>query len=317
MAVHFLHRPLNPDVHMIHSKFLGYFDAVARQGSIRRAAAVLNVCSTTVTRKLKDVERDLGVKLLDRTPDGVVLTAAGSIVVEHCRKTLYDFEQLRAVVDDIRSARSGHIQLMVIDSAALGLVPDVLRDFSADYPGVTYSVTTGQPDEIVDAVAEGAVDIGLSFSNENHPSIRSMFEKAAPIGAVMRSDHPLAERAELTIGDLENYLLVRSIDGRGHHSLLDEAIAGATASLSTKVFTDSLPIAKKTIEGGQVIGLYTKLGFRDEIDAGALRYLPVANDFLKSLSVGILISAKRSLSPMEHMLATQIGKALTRVQLDY
>ena len=302
---------------MIHSKFLGYFDAVARQGSIRKAAAVLNVCSTTVTRKLKDVERDLGVKLLDRTPDGVVLTPAGSFVVEHCRKTLYDFEQLRAVVDDIRSARSGHIQLMIIDSAALELVPGVLREFSADYPGVTYSVTTGEPDEIVDAVAEGAVNIGLSFSNGNHPGIRFMFEQAAPLGAVMRSDHPLAERNELMIDDLENYLLVRTMDGRGHRSLLDEAIAGATASLSTKLFTDSLPVAKKAIESGPVIGLYTKLGFRDEIEAGVLRYLPIANEFLKSLNVGILISAKRSLSPFEHVLATQIGKALTRVRLDY
>ena len=133
----------------------------------------------------------------------------------------------------------------------------------------------------------------------------------------MRSDHPLAERTELAIGDLESYLLVRSMDGRSHHSLLDKAIAGATVSLATRVFTDSMPIAKKIIASGHVIGLYTKLGFRDEINAGELRYLPVANEFLKSLSVGLLISARRSLSPMEHMLATQIGKALTRIQLDY
>ena len=85
-------------------------------------------------------------------------------------------------MDDIRSARSGHIQLMVIDSAALELVPDVLGEFSNDNPGVTYSVTTGRPDEIVEAVADGTVDIGLSFSNESHPNIRSVFEKAAPIG---------------------------------------------------------------------------------------------------------------------------------------
>lgn len=302
---------------MIHSKFLGYFDAVARQGSIRKAAAVLNVNSTTVTRKLRDVERDLGVKLVNRTPDGVVLTAAGSVVVEHCRKTLYDYEQLRAVVDDIHSARSAHIRLMVIDSAALGLVPGVLNGFSADYPNVTYSVTTGQPDEIVEAAAEGTIDIGLSFSDESHPSVRSIFEKAAPIGALMRSDHPLAGRTEITIADLENYLLVRSIDGRGHYSLLDKAIAGTTMSLTTMVFTDYLPIAKKAIESSQAIGLYTKLGFRDEIDAGALRYLPVANNYLKSLKIGILISAKRSLSSIEHMLASEIGKALNRVQLDY
>ncbi len=302
---------------MFHSKFLRYFDAVAHYGSIRKAAAVLNVSSTTVSRKLLDVEQEMGVRLFDRTSNGAVLTFAGSMVVEHCRKTLYDFERLRELVDDIRAARNDHIELMVLDSAALGFLPEVLGDFSTEYPAVTYSVTTSQPEEILESVANGIADIGFSFTNDSRPDVRIMVEKAAPIGAVMRSDHPLAERTRIMIDDLENYMLVCSIEARSHHSLLDEAVSGVTASLTARMFTNSLPVAKKMIEKGQVVGLYTQLGFRDEISTGTLRFAPLENDFLTSLKVGIITSAKRSLSPVKHLLATQIGKAIARMQLDY
>ncbi|MCY4007307.1 MAG: LysR family transcriptional regulator [Rhodobacteraceae bacterium] len=300
----------------MHSKFLRYLDAVARHGSIRKAGAVLNVSSTTVNRKLLDVERNLGVRLFDRTSEGVVLTPAGSIVVEHCRRTLYDFERLRESVDDIRAARSEHITIMSLDSASLGLLPDVLSNFSSVYPRVTYSVTTSQPEDIVKSVAEGRADIGFSFTNKDHPDIRVMMEKAAPIGVVLRSDHPLAERTKLVVGNLKDYMLVRPVDARGRRSLFDAAVDGVAENMPTRLFTDSLPAAKKMIEDGQAMGLYTKLGFREEISAGTLRFIPLENDLLESLKVGIMISSRSGLSPVKHALATQIGKTIATLQLD-
>ncbi|MCY4259728.1 MAG: LysR family transcriptional regulator [Rhodobacteraceae bacterium] len=300
----------------IHSRFLGYVDAVARHGSIRKAAVILNVSSTTINRKILDVERMMGVRLFDRIPDGVALTSAGSFVVEHCRKTLHDFERVQEIVDDIRAARNEHIVVMALDSAALGLLPDVLDRFSNEYPGVSYSLTTGSPEDITGSVADGSVDIGFSFTNEDHPDTRVIMEKSAPIGVVMRSDHPLAERRKVPIDDLKDYMLVRPIDARGQHSLFDAAISGVADSLPTRMFTDSLPVAKKMIANGQVIGLYTKLGFREDISAGLMRFVQIDNDFLKSLKVGILISARYTLSPVKHMFAGAISKAIAAIPLD-
>ncbi len=63
----------------MHSSFLRYLDEVARQGSIRKAANVLNVSSTSVNRKILVIEDQLGVKLFERSPAGVVLMACGKI----------------------------------------------------------------------------------------------------------------------------------------------------------------------------------------------------------------------------------------------
>lgn len=300
----------------IHSKFLKYFDEVARQGSIRKAAAILNVSSTTINRKLISVEKDLGVRLFDRESDGVSLTSAGSVVVEHCRKTLYDFKRLQELVGDIRDLRSEHIELMAVDSAAFGLLPVALARFSDNYPGVTYSVTTALPDETMDAVGNGSADIGFSFTNEIHPDVRVLGEKSAPIGAIMRPDHPLAERTILNVEEFADYPLIRSIDARGQRSIVDETIEGATANLNAHLFTNSLPLAKDMILGGQGIGLYTKIGFRTEVMSDQLIFVPLDNEFLNRLKVGILVSSKRTLSPIKHLLATDLSKLLKSMQLD-
>jgi DNA-binding transcriptional LysR family regulator len=107
----------------MHEPFLRYLDEVARQGSIRKAASLLNVSSTSVNRNIINTEQKLGVRLLDRTPEGVELTAAGKIVLEHCRKTLYDFVTMQSMIDDIRDLRTGHLSIHTIDSITFGVLP--------------------------------------------------------------------------------------------------------------------------------------------------------------------------------------------------
>ena len=67
----------------MHDKLLIYLDEVARQGSIRKAAAVLNVASSSVNRKIISAEQDLGTRLFERIASGVELTDAGAILLEH------------------------------------------------------------------------------------------------------------------------------------------------------------------------------------------------------------------------------------------
>lgn len=300
----------------MHNSFLKYFDEVARQSSIRKAAKVLGMSSTSVNRKILSTEIQLGIKLFHRHSEGVKLTSAGAVVLEHCRKTLFEFERMSILIEDIRDMRTGHVEIMSLDSIALGILPGVLGQFSSSYPEVTYSVTTAQPEEIVTAVADGNTDIGLSFWDASHPDVRTIAEKAAPIGAVMLPHHPLAERNNLTIEDLSGFNLIRSIDARGGHSILDQVISDITTALSTSIFTNSLPLAKEMILRGGGLGLYTKLGFLHEIEIGKLRFVPLEVSHLKALKIGIIISSKINIAPFKHLLCNEIAKAIRMIRLD-
>lgn len=300
----------------MHEKFLGYFDAVARHGSIRKAAAHLHVSSSSVNRKIISIEERLGVQLFDRQADGVKLTAAGEVVLEHCRKTLFDFQRVLGVVDDIRDLRKEHITILTLDSLAVSVLPDVISAFLETYPEMSFTVRTDQPHEISQQVADGTADIGLSFSNDPRPGVHVHTEKATPIGAILRPDHPLAEREGLELDDLAPFQLIRSDDRLERHSYWKTAVEKLDIKLPTQFHTNSLPMAKSLIHRTHGIGIYTKLGFLRDIEAGELQYIGIRTAPFRSLKIGILVSSKSALSPASQLFCRQLSRSLNRLRLD-
>jgi len=299
----------------MHSIFLRYFDEVARQGSIRKAAAVLNVSSTSVNRKINSTEERLGVRLFDRTPDGVELTSIGNIVLEHCRRTLHDYERTKVLIDEMRDLRTGHIDIDMIDSIAFGIMPRAIETFGKTYPEISIAVKVSPPTDVMEAVARGATNVGIGFTHDLHPNVRVVSEKAAPIGIILRPDHPLAERASVTIEDIVGFRLVRTIDARGRNSLVDQVISTLASPLTTHVFTDNLFIAKQMILAGTGIGLYTKIGFIDEVEQGLLKFIPLMEKPLSDVRIGILISATASIDPAKRLICDIVERSLKPIQL--
>ncbi len=300
----------------MHSVFLRYLDEVARQGSIRKAASLLNVSSTSVNRKIINIEERLGIRLFERSPEGVELTAAGKIVLEHCRKTLYDFDRVKTIIDDIRDLRTGHLSIQTLDSITFGVLPQVLEQFIDKYPSISLAVTTAKPDEIESAVAAGETDIGISFTNGIHPDVRVLSEKAAPFGLIMRPDHPLAERASVTVEDVVGYPLVRTIDARAGNSILDQEMATLAIPLSTHIYTNALIIAKQAILANQVMGIYTKIGFLGEIERGELKFVKLSHRTLSEYKIGLIVSAATNIDPVKHLFFGVVEQLFQNLSFD-
>ena len=298
----------------MHSVLLRYIDEVARQGSIRKAANVLNVSSTSINRKIISAETRFGIRLFERSSEGVELTPAGKIVLEHCRKTLYDFEQVRILVDDIRDVRTGHLSIQTLDSVTFGILPKIMEQFSARYPGVSLSIRTDVPEEIMNAVASGNTDIGITFTKDMHPGARVVLEKAAPFGIVVPPSHPLAERTNVSTEDMIGYPLVRTTDARSRNSILDLELEAAAVPLMTHIFTNALVIAKQAILSNQGIGIYTKVGFIKEVDAGELKFVPFSAMSLKEYKIGIITAANVGVDPLKRTffdVAARIFKSMS------
>ncbi|KGJ12128.1 LysR family transcriptional regulator (plasmid) [Paracoccus versutus] len=300
----------------MHTSFLKYFDEVARQRSIRKAAQLLNVSSTSVNRKILNVEQRLGVSIFDRTPEGVELTAVGAILLEHCRTVLHDFERTKILIDDMRDLRTGHINIHTIDSIAMGCLPRAMNEFGKIYPDISISVTTAQPEDALQAVAGGAAEIGIAFTFSDHPGVRLLSEKSAPFGVIVRPDHPLAGRTSVTIDDIAAYRLVRTIDARGGNSIIDQAITTLVTPLSTHIFTNTLFLAKQMILGGHGIGLYTKIGFYDDVEDGQLRFVPLIQEMLANIRVGIFVSTSSPIDPAKHLMCNALAKEMASMRLD-
>jgi DNA-binding transcriptional LysR family regulator len=171
------------------------FDAVARRGSVRKAAEVLHLTPAAVHQQVLNFESQIGTPLFDRLPRGMQLTAAGEIVLASVRRMQRDFEQSLGQVEALRSLRRGRVRLGVPHASAEVLMPRVLQDMRADYPGIGFDVRTGNGETLLRWVAGGEVDLAFCLERSAPAGVEQVRAWPQQLGAVVAPGHELTQRS--------------------------------------------------------------------------------------------------------------------------
>ncbi|MFF7394265.1 LysR substrate-binding domain-containing protein [Streptomyces scabiei] len=181
---------------------LSAYTAVARAASFTAAAAQMHVSQSSLSRAVADLERQLGVQLLERDTRNVQLTAAGA-------ETLRVAEQIvtahRAGMQELRRyllGESGTVAVATLPSVAAVLLPQVISDFRERRPQAAVRLLDGLERPVLDRVLSGDADFAITTvasppeQLEHHPLVRDRFVAVLPEG------HPLTDRQEITWEDL-------------------------------------------------------------------------------------------------------------------
>ena len=138
------------------------FDAVVRHGSISEAARALGLTQPAITRRIQNLEEDLGAPLLDRSTKPPRPSALGLRVYEHTQSVLHEMESLAQLVDTAE-APTGPLRLGLTHSmGSVGLI-DVLTDMKARFPDVSLQISTDWSLRLLDKVAQGRLDAATLF----------------------------------------------------------------------------------------------------------------------------------------------------------
>ncbi|MDT0265023.1 LysR substrate-binding domain-containing protein [Streptomyces sp. DSM 44915] len=140
---------------------LRYFVAVAETRHFTRAARREHVAQPSLSQQIRALERDLGAGLFHRARGHISLTDAGTALLPLARRILADVETARREVQEVAQLRRGRVRLGAPPSLCASLVPDVLRDFRDSYPGVELLVQEDGSQDLVLALAAGALDLAL------------------------------------------------------------------------------------------------------------------------------------------------------------
>ena len=141
------------------------FVAIAKEGNLTRAAERVFTSAPAVSAQLKALEDELGVKLFDRTPRGMVPTEAGRSLLEEAERTLASATRMRSAADQLRGAAQGVVRFgTVVDPVALRL-GDVLVKLAERHPQVTLQLKQGLSFETLSAVQRGDLDCAYSLSD--------------------------------------------------------------------------------------------------------------------------------------------------------
>ncbi|KUJ66822.1 transcriptional regulator [Streptomyces albus subsp. albus] len=152
-------------------RHLRYLLAVAEHGNFTRAAEELHISQPTLSQQIKQLERTLGVQLLDRTGRTVRLTDAGEVYTEHAQRALRDLAAAERAVHDVRDLSRGHLRLGVTPTFTAYLIGPLTAELHARHPGVGLTLTEAAQDRLEAALLADELDLGIAFAGSHLPGI--------------------------------------------------------------------------------------------------------------------------------------------------
>jgi len=168
---------------------------VAYRGSLSAAAEALSYSQSAVSQQIATLEAETGMKLLERHPRGVSLTAAGQTLVGHAEGILARLESAEAALSAIAGLRGGRLRMASFPTAGATLMPLAIAEFSASYPEVELTLAEGEPEKILPRLLAGELDLALLFEFPGEtppPEITRVELLADPMYLALPQHHPLA-----------------------------------------------------------------------------------------------------------------------------
>jgi DNA-binding transcriptional LysR family regulator len=184
------------------------FIALGETLGFRKAADRLGVDPSLVSRRVRQLEEDLGIRLARRTTRDVVLTEAGRAYLERARAVVRDLDRAAEEARSLARGRAGRLRIGYMSFAALAEMPEAVRRFALAYPEVAvdpfYLGTRPQRE----ALLRGEIDLGFMLGPLRDRALRSLTLSEERLGILVADDHPLAQNPAPTLAEVASHPLV-------------------------------------------------------------------------------------------------------------
>jgi len=229
---------------------LRLFVAVARTGSIARAAEQEHIASSALSRRLADLEHAFGTPLLVRSPRGVTLTDAGKIVYE---RGLQIDDELQGLVREVQGHGDevrGTVRVYANMSAVVGFLPERLTKFKALYPLVRISLHEADTRDVVRACLDDRADVGVGVAITDPPGLDSWFFAVDPLDVVVPRGHALGQLDAIEFTQLLELPLIGVHQGGALDQMLRERAEAAKRRFAPEVSLSSFDAVCRMVEAG-------------------------------------------------------------------
>ncbi|MGF1657912.1 MAG: LysR family transcriptional regulator [Rubrimonas sp.] len=258
---------------MRHHTLPRIIDAVARAGSIRKAAEQLALTHTALNRRILAFEAELGAPVFERRPRGVRLSPAGELVIHHFRSQMADMERVRSQIADLSGERRGHVGIACSQALLPGFLPRQIAAYRALHPAVTFGVELRDRDVAEQALVEHAADIALVFEPVRVAEVQTLLTVPQPVCAVMAADHPLAGDGPVRLRDCLLWPVAVPTPLYGVRHILDAALARSSVRLSPAVESSSFEFLRAHVQAERLITFQIPIGLSEGDDGLCVRPL--------------------------------------------
>lgn len=250
--------------------------SVARHGSIGRAARDLGISQPAASGRIRAMETRLGVALVDRSPRGSELTAAGSLVTDWARRIVEASEAFDAGVQALRDRRQSRLRVAASMTIAEYLLPGWLIALRAGRPGTAVSLMAGNSAAIAAQLLGGEADLGFVEGLGVPEGLSGAVVAHDRLVVVVAPGHIWARRrAAITATELAATPLILRERGSGTRQVLGAALAGYGGLAEPLLELASTTAVKAAVASGAGPSVLSELAVGEELASRRLVEVPV------------------------------------------
>ncbi|CAI8270504.1 LysR family transcriptional regulator [Porticoccaceae bacterium] len=185
------------------------FITVANSGSFSESAEQLHLTQSAISKRIAQLEHQIGKKLFDRIARQVTLTEAGTELLPRALRILQEYENALQAINDLSGEASGTLRLAISHHLGLHRLPPVLKQFAQQYPKVTLDIEFMDSEKAYEQVLHGQSEVAIiTLALESHHNIHSQKIWNDPLRFICAQDHPLATLTKPELKDLAEYPII-------------------------------------------------------------------------------------------------------------
>jgi DNA-binding transcriptional LysR family regulator len=286
------------------------FVAVARTGRFTRAARQLGASQPSLSRRVQQLERELGAKLVVRTPAGVVLTSAGERFLGHAEHAIASVDAGRTALQELAGQPRGAVALGSQPTIGAYALPEALARFHAEHPEVVLRLREGPAEQIEERLASGELDLGLLNLPVRRVDLSAQKLWQEDYLLAVPANHRLALAARpIALGDAASEPLV-VVDGVPSTVALIAACEERGGQARIVVEADNLEAVRRMVERGVGVALLPRI-MAEAAVSPRLRMLEVARGGLRR-QVALVHRGEAYLTAAARALRTTIVSVLAQ-----
>jgi len=238
---------------------LEYFLAVVEEANFTRAAERVHVSQSGVSAQIRQLERELGQPLLDRSERTIRVTAAGAEILPMVRAALSAVDATRQIADELAGLGRGRVTVGMVTGCTVAVLFNALASFHDQFPAIAIVLAEDASDRLADGVRNGRFDVALlGTAQPLPPGLKSQLVADERLVAAVPPGHPLAVRPTIELAALGEYPLITLPVGAGVRSALDTACAAVGVSAHVALEASSPEVVAGLAERGLGVAILSE-----------------------------------------------------------
>ena len=187
---------------------LKVFIVVAENLNFRRSAEILGMSQPPLTRMIASLEKELNAALFERTTRSVRLTAPGVVLLREAREIMAALERIEKDVCTVGKIKKGALHIGFSPTVFFARFSSIMSEFEDRFPHVKIELHHDSKSEILKGLQDGRLDVGFLDSVTTHKSLQSGAVQDEVMGVLLRKDHKLAKKKEISFAELQDETII-------------------------------------------------------------------------------------------------------------